>query len=95
MDGDFTVDEIIAAIKRVGAGKHLATSHVVAIDLLKFDQTDGYNASLPTNLRRRGIWAKHRRNPLFEGVARSRPRRRSDERTARPKRLLVSREQDG
>jgi len=33
MDGDFTVDEIVAAIKRVGAGKQLATSRNVATEL--------------------------------------------------------------
>jgi len=32
MDGDFTVDEIVAAIKRVG-GKQLATSRNVATEL--------------------------------------------------------------
>ena len=33
MEGDFTVDEIVAAIKRVGAGKQLATSLNVATEL--------------------------------------------------------------
>ena len=41
MDGDFTVDEIVAAIKRIGASKQLATSRNVATELHRLDHTDG------------------------------------------------------
>ena len=46
MDGDFTVDEIIEAIKRVGAGKQLATSRNVATELQRLDQSNVDKASL-------------------------------------------------
>lgn len=46
MDGDFTVDEIVAAIKRVGAGKQLATSRNVATELERLDHTAGDKASV-------------------------------------------------
>jgi hypothetical protein len=45
MDGDFTVDEIVAAIKRLGAGKQLATSRNVATELHRLDHTDADKAS--------------------------------------------------
>jgi len=53
MDGDFTVDEIVAAIKRVGAGKQLATSRNVATELHRLDRHAGHDirptiASRPT-----------------------------------------------
>ena len=46
MGGDFTVDEIVEAIKRVGAGKELATSRNVATELQKIDRSDADKASL-------------------------------------------------
>ena len=45
MGGDFTVDEIVEAIKRVAAGKQLATSRNVATELQRLDRGDVDKAS--------------------------------------------------
>jgi hypothetical protein len=46
MCGDFTVDEIVEAIKRVWAGKQLARSRNVATDRQRLDRGDGDRVSL-------------------------------------------------
>ena len=46
MGGDFTVDEIVDAIKRVGASKQLATSRNVATELQRPDRSDVDKTSL-------------------------------------------------
>ena len=46
MDGDFTVDEIVAAIKRVGAGKQLATLRNVSTELQRLGHPEGDKASV-------------------------------------------------